>query len=196
MHTSRNNVESTDASDIVDVAVHALNPIVDIRGSLCEIHSDEWRLGPRPRQWDFVISNSNVLRGVHVHCLRWDYMIVLDGHGTIGLKDLRREQKSFGQSMLIEVAGERPTVVAIPPGVAHGIYAQDPLRYLYGLTVTWDGTDEDLGCRYDDPALAIKWPSTAPLLLSRDLDLPDLATLLRQYESVARVRIETAITSA
>lgn len=192
--TSRNGDESRGASDIVDVTVHALNPIVDIRGSLCEIHCDEWRFGPRPVQWDFVISDSNVLRGVHVHCLRWDYVIVLDGCCTIGLKDLRRVQKSFGRSMSIDVTGKRPTVVTIPPGVAHGIYAQGPLRYLYGLTVRWDGTDEDLGCRYDEPALAIEWPSISPSLLPRDLDLPDFATLLRQYESVAKVRVDTAIT--
>jgi dTDP-4-dehydrorhamnose 3,5-epimerase len=191
MRTSAHQDESREASDIVDVAVLALNPIVDIRGSLCEVHRDEWRSGPRPVQWDYLISDANVLRGVHVHGLRWDYMIVLDGYATIGLKDLRRDQSSFGRSMVIDVAGERPTVVVIPPGVAHGIYAQSPLRYLYGLTVAWDGTDEDLGCRYDDPALAITWPSTAPLLLPRDRDLPGFAALLRQFESAADVRPES-----
>jgi dTDP-4-dehydrorhamnose 3,5-epimerase len=196
MNGSRNADESRNVSDIADVVVHALDATSDVRGSLSEIHRDEWLLGPRPVQWDFVISNSNVLRGVHVHCLRWDYIIALDGCGTIGLTDLRRDQESFRRSMLIEVAGERPTIVTIPSGVAHGIYAQGPLRYLYGLTVPWDGTDEDLGCRYDDPALAIKWPATAPLLLQRDLDLADFGTMLRQYELVASARVETAIIPA
>jgi dTDP-4-dehydrorhamnose 3,5-epimerase len=110
---------------------------------------------------------------------------VLDGHATIGLKDARRDQKSFGRNMIIDVSGGQPTVITIPPGVAHGIFANSALRYLYGLTVAWDGSDENLGCRYDDPTLAIKWPSTAPLVLPRDLELPDFDTLLRQYEAMA-----------
>jgi dTDP-4-dehydrorhamnose 3,5-epimerase len=181
----RNNSEIADAAGIIGVTVQAFSPVEDMRGDLCEIHRDEWQLAPRPVQWDFLKTKRHVLRGVHVHCLRWDYIIVLDGDATIGLKDVRRDQESFGRSMLIEVSGRQPTVVTIPPGVAHGICAKSAMQHLYGLTVGWDATDEDLGCRYDDPALAIKWPVENPLLLQRDLDLPDFATLVARYECVA-----------
>ena len=174
-------------SGIVGVTVRVLNPIADVRGALCEIHRDEWGLAPRPVQWDLVTSEPKALRGVHVHCLRWDYIITLDGHATIGLKDLRRDKNSFGRNMLINVTDRQPTIVTIPPGVLHGIFANNGLRYLYGLTVAWDGSDEDLGCRYDDQALAIDWPSPAPIVLPRDLDLPDFATLLRKYEAATAV---------
>jgi len=180
------SIEASDMQDILGVAVHALTPVADFRGSLSEIHRDEWLLGPRPVQWDFVISQANVLRGVHVHRRRWDYIVPLDGCGVMGLADLRREQRSFSRRMLIDLTSEAPTVVTIPPGVAHGIYAQSRLRYLYGLTVAWDGTDEDLGCRYDDPALGLKWPAANPVVLQRDLDLPDFATLSQQYDLAAR----------
>lgn len=172
---------------IVGVSVHPIEAIDDIRGSLREIHRDDWNLAPRPVQWDLVISRPQVLRGVHVHRLRWDYIIVVAGHATIGLKDLRRRRGSFDRKMLIDVDGERPTVVTIPPGVAHGIFANNELKYLYGLTVAWDGSDEDLGCRYDDPDLGIKWPSPSPIVLPRDLALPEFATLLRDYEATAHV---------
>lgn len=185
MDSSRDDAERKGGSDIVDVTVRLLDSIDDSRGSLAEIHRDGWRLAPRPVQWDLLATQPNVLRGVHVHRLRWDYIIVLDGHCTIGLKDLRRNRESFDRSMVIEVTGGQPTVVTIPPGVAHGIFANTALRHLYGLTVAWDGSDEDLGCRYDDPALGIDWPAATPHLLPRDLDLPDFGTLLRQYESVA-----------
>jgi dTDP-4-dehydrorhamnose 3,5-epimerase len=174
-----------DGSGIVDVSIRILDSIDDSRGGLCEIYRDEWELAPRPVQWDFVTTRPNALRGVHAHCRRWDYIIVLEGHATIGQKDLRRDKKSFGRNMVIDVTPQ--TVVTIPPGVAHGILANSALRYLYGLTVAWDGSDDDLGCRYDDPALAIKWPSTTPLVLPHDLDLPDFATLLRQYEATAKM---------
>jgi dTDP-4-dehydrorhamnose 3,5-epimerase len=174
-----------DRNSIIGVTVRALDPKGDIRGALCEIYRDGWELAPRPVQWDFLTTKPNVLRGVHVHCLRWDYIILLDGRGMIGLKDVRRDQTSFDHNMVIAVTGEQPTVVTIPPGVAHGIFANTALHHLYGLTVAWDGSDESLGCRYDDPELAIKWPSVTPFVLQRDLDLPDFATMLRQYEAVA-----------
>ena len=170
---------------IVGVTVRKLAANGDIRGDLFEIHRDDWRLAPRPAQWDFVTRAGNVLQGVHVHCRRWDYVIVLDGQATIGLKDIRRDQPSFGRGMVVEVSGREPTVVTVPPGVAHGIFAHTALRYLYGLSVAWTGEDDDLGCRYDDPALAIAWPAAAPLVLPRDLELPDFATLLDRYAAVA-----------
>jgi dTDP-4-dehydrorhamnose 3,5-epimerase len=184
MNSFRDDGGVRNGSGIVDVTVRTVTSIGDIRGGLCEIHRDEWELAPRPVQWDYVTTKPGVLRGVHVHWLRWDYIIVLDGHATIGLKDARRDQKSFGRNMIIEVSGGQPTVITIPPGVAHGIFANSALRYLYGLTVAWDGSDENLGCRYDDPTLAIKWPLATPLVLPRDLELPDFDTLLRQYEAM------------
>jgi dTDP-4-dehydrorhamnose 3,5-epimerase len=169
-------------SRIAGVTVRAVNAIGDVRGALSEIHRDEWALGPRPVQWDFIRTRPGVLRGVHVHRLRWDYFVLLDGQARIGLTDVRRAS-TFRRSMTIDVNSEHPTVVTVPPGVAHGVFAKSALLYLYGLSVAWDGSDEDLGCRYDDPALGVEWSSTTPLLLQRDLELPDFDTLVRQYEA-------------
>jgi dTDP-4-dehydrorhamnose 3,5-epimerase len=177
---------------IVGVTVRSIASIDDLRGSLFEIHRDDWGMAPRPVQWDFVTSRPQVLRGVHVHCLRWDYIIVLNGHATIGLKDVRRSEQSFRRDMLIGVSGERPTLVTVPPGVAHGIFADTTLNYLYGLTVAWDGSDEELGCRHDDPELGIKWPSQTPIKMQRDLALPGFAALLRDYESKAAAGFTSA----
>lgn len=180
-------------SEIDGVQVRPLDPIGDTRGSLCEVHRDTWDLAPRPVQWDFIFSKPGTLRGVHVHRLRWDFVVVLEGHAAIGLKDIRRTGSSFGAVMAIDIPEGRPTVVTIPPGVAHGVFASTALRYLYGLTVAWDGTDENLGCRYDDTALAIPWPAAPLCVLPRDLELSDFATLIRQYE--AAMALGSAATS-
>jgi dTDP-4-dehydrorhamnose 3,5-epimerase len=182
--------------NIAGVTVRAFDSIEDSRGALTEIHRDEWKLAPRPVQWDIISTNANVLRGIHVHRLRWDYIVVVDGRGTIGLTDVRRDRTTFARSMTIEVIGDRPTLVTIPPGVAHGIYASTAMKHLYGLTVAWDGSDEELGCRYDDPALAIDWPSDEPVLLQRDLNLPDFATLLRLYEATTVSAPDVALQSS
>jgi dTDP-4-dehydrorhamnose 3,5-epimerase len=67
------------------------------------------------------------------------------------------------------------------------------LRHLYGLTVAWDGSDEELGCRFDDPGLGIDWPLKTPLLLPRDLELPDFATLVRQFDAALISEADLAI---
>ena len=76
---------------IGDVVVRKLTPIPDMRGSFCEIHRDEWIVAPRPVQWDFVSTRSHVLRGVHVRQVRFAYIVMLPGHATIGLVDLRQQ---------------------------------------------------------------------------------------------------------
>jgi dTDP-4-dehydrorhamnose 3,5-epimerase len=171
---------------ILGVSLRPLAPAEDLRGSLCEVHRDGWELAPRPVQWDLITTKPRVLRGVHVHRLRYDYMIAIQGTAIIGLTDIRRRSPSFRRGMTIEVAGDRPRVVIVPPGVAHGIYTPGPMLYLYGLTNYYDGQDQ-LGCRFDDPALGIAWPDNNPIQLPRDTRLPDLDVLLRQFEAAGGV---------
>ena len=173
-------------SAILGVACRSLEPAEDLRGSLCEVHRDEWGLAPRPVQWDFITTKPRVLRGLHVHRLRHDYMITVGGYATIGLVDIRRQSPSFRRSMTIAVAGDRPQVIIVPPGVAHGIYTPGPMLYLYGLSNYYDGKDQ-LGCRFDDPALEIGWPDKEPIQLPRDTRLPDLNTLLQEFEAAGGV---------
>ena len=47
--------------------------------------------------------------------------------------------------------------VVIPPGVAHGFLALEPLQMSYLVTNEHDGTDE-LGFAWDDPAVGVAWP--------------------------------------
>jgi dTDP-4-dehydrorhamnose 3,5-epimerase len=179
-------LETNRVAEIDGVLVHPLTPNVDLRGSLCEVHRDAWGIAPRPLQWDFITTRAGILRGVHVHRHRWDYLIMVQGAATLGLADLRRKSPSFRRCATIEADGERPVVVLVPPGVAHGIHARTELLYLYGLTSYYDGTDQ-MGCRFDDPALDIAWPTRNPVLLSRDAELPSFETLIRHFEDAGGV---------
>jgi len=181
-------VLAPNARDIEGVRSHRLNPAGDIRGSLVEIHRDSWRLSRRPLQWDFIFTRPCVLRGAHVHRLRFDYMVVVDGRARIGLTDIRRDSPTFRQGIAIEVSGTEPEVIVIPPGVVHSIYAHSAMSYLYGLTAYYDGTDQ-LGCRYDDPGLGVAWPDRDPVQIERDAALPDFETLIRQFEDAGGVAV-------
>jgi dTDP-4-dehydrorhamnose 3,5-epimerase len=165
-------------TDIVGVHVRPLMTHADARGSLTELFRDEWGTGIQPVQWNASHSAPNVLRGVHVHPRHADYLILVQGRTSVGLRDLRRGSPTEGRATLIEMSAERPSAILIPPGVAHGFFFHEPSIHLYAVDTYWDQADE-LGCHWADPALEIPWPVTDVLLSGRDANAPPVADLLR-----------------
>jgi dTDP-4-dehydrorhamnose 3,5-epimerase len=145
----------------------------DARGSFTEVFRESWGVGVAPVQWNFVESRANVLRGVHFHLRHADYLIVLAGRASIGVCDLRPDSPTAGRATLVELRGDAPAALTLPPGVAHGFYFHEPSLHAYAVSHYWD-EDDERGCRWDDPALGILWPTAAPLLSARDAALPAL----------------------
>lgn len=164
---------------IKNIRITKLLSIKDYRGELTEI----FRLSDLPdfkfKQSNFVRSKAGVFRGVHVHKQHTDYLIILEGRATIGMKDLRRDSDTHGETLSIEVTGEELTSIVIPPGVAHGFYFHEPSLHIYQVDEYWNPEDE-LGCFWADPDLGIKWPESDVILSERDTNLPPLKELLGQ----------------
>jgi dTDP-4-dehydrorhamnose 3,5-epimerase len=158
-----------------------LTPHPDARGVFLELFRQSWTSGAMPAQWNAVRSEGNVLRGVHAHWRHADYVVALSGCMTVGLKDLRPTSPTRGMVARIELDGDAPRGLEIPQGVAHGFYFPAPALHVYAVSHYWDPADE-LGCRWDDPALGIAWPCRSPFVSPKDQSLPDLATLVGQME--------------
>ena len=156
----------------------------DSRGSFREL----WRASDFPGE-AFVQANlsssaAGVLRGLHLHRRQDDLWIVASGRAFVALVDIRPLLDGSGPAPRIEtrelVADEW---VVIPTGVAHGFLALDPLELVYLVTNEYDGSDE-LGFAWDDPAVAVDWPTLAgtpdgrPTLSGRDGANPPLAELV------------------
>lgn len=161
------------------VRLHALGTHRDARGAFTELHRDEWSLAIRPVQWNLVSSRAGVLRGVHVHVVHADYLIIAAGRASIGLHDLRPETPTYGHSTLVEMIGAELHALVIPPGVAHGFYFHELSIHLYAVSHYWRPEDE-LGCLWSDPELRIGWPVRHPTISERDALLPPLAVLREQ----------------
>jgi dTDP-4-dehydrorhamnose 3,5-epimerase len=156
----------------------------DERGTLTEIFRSEWDSGVAPVQWNFVSSQANVMRGVHVHPRYSDYLILLQGKMLLGLHDIRAGSPTLGWHTLIELIQQPSVAVVIPPGVAHGFYFPEPTSFCYGLTYPWS-LAEELGCRWDDPELKLSWPVSRPPLLSpRDATAGSLAEMKSAFYQV------------
>ncbi len=158
-----------------------LEPHLDERGSFTELFRAEWETGVSPIQWNAVRSEAGVLRGVHVHLSHYDYLTVPAGRADVGLRDLRHGSPTHGLTALIELGEERPAALVIPPGVAHGFYFHEPSLHVYAVSEYWN-PDDELGCRWDDPELAIPWPVRSPRLSERDAGSPSLRALLDELE--------------
>ena len=162
---------------IPGIEVRQLVTHADDRGSLTEIFRECWVPRPKFVQWNAVHTRAGGLRGVHVHTRHADYLVLLSGRLSLGLADLRPDQG--GRSALIELQASNPIAVVIPPGVAHGFLFPVDSVFVYAVSEYFDPADE-LGCRWDDPALGIPWPGTPTSVSPRDEKLPSLETLRRQ----------------
>jgi dTDP-4-dehydrorhamnose 3,5-epimerase len=160
------------------VELRPLTTHQDERGTFTEIFRNEWDTGIEPVQWNCVRSAAGVLRGVHAHATHADYLVIVHGRASIGLRDLRPGSPTAGMASLVEVVGDRLTAITIPPGVAHGFYFHEPSLHIYAVSEYWNPGDE-LGCHWADPALGIPWPMTTAQLSPRDAALPPLSVLVR-----------------
>ncbi len=147
----------------------------DDRGVFTELFRQSWVATPQV-QWNAVNSHARVLRGVHVHLRHHDYLSVLRGRALIGLCDLRPGSPTHKLACFVELAEGLLSAIQIPPGVAHGFYFVEPSLHVYAVSEYWD-PDDELGCRFDDPALGLKWPNPNPLLSPRDAALGPLKDL-------------------
>jgi dTDP-4-dehydrorhamnose 3,5-epimerase len=151
----------------------------DDRGVFTELFRQEWQTGITPIQWNMVNSNTNVLRGVHVHKKHWDYLIIAAGAARVGLLDLRIHCATYNNSVMLELSGHDLKAIVIPPGVAHGFYFLEPSTHIYSVSEYWN-LDDELGCHFTDSGL--DFGVEKPHLSARDTQAGSLAQLMQQLQ--------------
>jgi len=170
--------QSTTDALPVGVSLRQLPSEQDGMGKTTALYRRDWPLNLAPVQWNLVSNRPNTLRGVHVHHTHWDYLCLLSGEMLLGLHDMRPHSATYRRAVLHRLAGDTPTSIVIPPGVAHGFYFALESTHCYAVSQYWNPSDE-LGCRWDDPMLGLAWPTSDPLLSPRDATAPS-------YEELAR----------
>jgi len=146
----------------------------DERGWLTEIYRQKWPVGIQPCQWNATSSDTNVLRGVHVHYKHTDYLVLLRGRLSAGLYDARPKSPTHRMSRVVDIHCDKISALRIPAGVMHGFYSHEPTLYIYGVDSYFD-PDDELGCHWADPRLRLTWPCKNPKLSDRDLQAGPLA---------------------
>ncbi len=149
----------------------------DDRGSVTEVFRQSWLKRERPMvQANLSISRPGVLRGLHFHREQSDYWCAAAGTAFVGLYDLRRGSPTEGTKQELGLGGQVGRALLIPPGVAHGFYAESDLSLVYLVDAYYTGQDE-FGLAWDDPDVGIDWPTRDPVLSERDRGHPRLGDL-------------------
>jgi len=122
-------------------------------------------------------SAHGVLRGLH-H--QWPnpqgkLVSVLEGEVYDVAVDIRRGSPTFGQWEAVMLSAGNKRQLWIPEGFAHGFaVVSERAVFSYLCTAVYDKV-ADAGVRWDDPAIGVDWPVSAPQLSGKDEAAPLLA---------------------
>ncbi len=124
---------------------------------------------------DFVQDNVSrscrgTLRGLHLQQPHAQAKLVqvLDGEIFDVAVDVRAGSPTFGQWVSAALSSANHRQIYIPAGFAHGFcVTSDAALFAYKCTDLYH-PESEIGIAWDDPDLAIAWPTRAPRLSAKD----------------------------
>jgi dTDP-4-dehydrorhamnose 3,5-epimerase len=108
------------------------------------------------------VSTKGVIRGLHYQISPFSQgklVRVVSGAVFDVAVDIRPDSKSFGKWVGVDLTGDNNRQLWIPEGYAHGFQViSDSAVFLY-KTTNFYSPEHERCIRWDDPDLAIEWPS-------------------------------------
>lgn len=166
---------------VPDVQVVTTRVFTDDRGQFTEVfRAEHFAAAGLPAHWPQANrsrSREGVVRGLHFQTATPQAKLVWCTSGRIWdvAVDVRVGSPTFGRWVGLELDDAPGTALYIPAGFAHGfcvLTASADVAYL--CSAPYDPAD-DWGVAFDDPALGIPWPVTAPITSAKDRQHPTLA---------------------
>jgi len=153
----------------------------DKRGFLMEVYQQrrytEAGIEPTFVQDNFSLSLRGTLRGLHYQLQHPQAKLVQVIRGSIYdvVVDIRRGSPSFGHWAGTHLSDENKHQLFLPEGFAHGFCVLSETAYVLYKCTDFYTPDDDWGILWSDPAFAIDWPVSEPLLSEKDSQFPCLA---------------------
>ncbi len=109
--------------------------------------------------------HEGVVKAWHIHTTQIDWWYVLHGKVKVALYDARPTSKTHKElNEFIMGEGEKPMVLKIPAGVAHGLKVlKGPADLLYVTSGEYNKEKEEGRIQYDDPSIGYDWVQGMPI---------------------------------
>lgn len=128
-------------------------------------------------QDNFSHSKKNVLRGLHYQKnpkAQAKLVAALRGEIFDVAVDIRKDSPTYGKWIGEILSDINHKMLYIPEGFAHGFCViSDTADVLYKTSQEYS-TEHEKGIIWNDPDIAVRWPTTNPVLSDKDLQLPTL----------------------
>ncbi len=137
---------------------------------------DESGVGDEFVQDNVSRSARGVLRGLHLQCPNDQVKLVSVQYGSIYdvAVDVRAGSPTFAKSVGVTLTHENHAQLLIPAGFAHGFCVTSEIAIVSYKCTDFYVPASELGVRWDDPDLAIAWPTSQPRLSPKDAAYPRL----------------------
>lgn len=163
----------------------------DDRGFFVERFRAEWaeKLGVAGGfiQMNHSRSVPGVLRGLHLqHTPAQGKLVGVTSGAILDVAvDLRPDSPYFMQHVAVELSAENGKLLWVPAGFGHGfcVISKTPADVIYQVT-NYYAANGEIGVRYDDAELALRWPVARPVISKRDATLPSLREIKETLTSV------------
>ena len=163
-------------TEIDDVCIIEPTVFGDNRGYFMETYSkkDFEEIGIKE---EFVQDNQSkskkgVLRGLHfqIENTQGKIVRVIKGNVFDVAVDLRRNSKTFGKWVGIELSEDNKKMLYIPPYFAHGfLVLSDEAEFTYKCTDIYNHSAES-GIMYNDSVIKIEWPKVDCDIITSEKD--------------------------
>lgn len=132
--------------DLIDgVQLREVRNVVTSNGITTEVHRDDWGIVDGVQQVIHVSLRAGAISAWHMHELKTDHLMVVQGHLRAVLYDGREESPTYEKVDVVHVSIARPTLLVIPPRVWHGIQnlSDGPSTFVNYFDIQYDYTAPD-----------------------------------------------------
>ena len=115
-------------------------------------------------------SKKNVIRGLHIQTknTQGKFITVVKGKIFDVAVDLRKKSKTYGKYFSKILSEKNSLSIYIPPGFAHGFCALDKENFVVYSCTQYRNARSEIGIKYNDKDLNIKWPIKKTILSVKD----------------------------
>lgn len=123
-------------------------------------------------QDDISVSSRHVLRGLHGDSSTWKLVSCLSGKFYLVVVNWDKTSSQYRQWRGFTLSEANRQQILIPPRFGNGhVVLSEQAIFHYKQTTEYDRAGQ-FTLRWDDPALAIRWPVRDPILSERDAVAP------------------------